>query len=53
MMAHVPDEEELGRDAFRTVYKAVDVSSGDECAVRMFYHGDWKEVEILKFNSHH
>lgn len=54
MMAHVPDEEELGRGAFRTVSKAVDVSSGDEYAVKIFYHGDCKKVvEILKCISHH
>ena len=41
-------EEELGRGSFGTVYKAVDVSTGDVHAAKKFHYGDWKkEVEIL------
>lgn len=46
-------EEKLGRGSFGTVYKAVDVSTGYEYAVKMFHGGNWKkEVEILKSVSH-
>lgn len=42
-------EEELGRGGFGTVYKAVDVSTGDIYAAKEFLGGHWKkEVEILK-----
>ena len=41
-------EKELGRGSFGTVYKAVDVSTGDVHATKKFHHGNWKkEVDIL------
>ncbi len=46
-------QEELGCGGFGTVYKAVDVSTGDEYAAKKFHTGTWeKEVEILKSISH-
>ena len=46
-------EEELGRGGFGTVYKAVDVSTGDVYAAKKFDHGNWKkEVDILMRLSH-
>ena len=46
-------EEELGYGGFGTVYKAVDVSTGDVHAAKKFHHGDWKkEVDILMSLSH-
>ncbi len=46
-------EEELGHGGFGTVYKAVDVSTGDVHAAKKFHHGNWKkEVEILMSLSH-
>ncbi|KAL8652821.1 MAG: hypothetical protein Q9210_002458 [Variospora velana] len=46
-------EEELGRGGFGMVYKAVDVSTGDEYAAKVFHGGHWKkEVDILKGISH-
>ncbi len=46
-------EEELGHGGFGTVYKAVDVSTGDVHAAKKFHHGDWKkEVDILMSLSH-
>ncbi|KAI9703370.1 MAG: hypothetical protein M1836_007938 [Candelina mexicana] len=46
-------EEELGCGAFGTVYKAVNVSTGNKYAAKEFHSGNWKkEVEILKSVSH-
>ena len=46
-------KEELGRGAFGTVNKVVDVSTGYEYAGKKFHHGSWKkEVDILKGLSH-
>ncbi|KAL9124034.1 MAG: hypothetical protein Q9217_006594 [Psora testacea] len=46
-------EEELGSGSFGTVYKAVNVSTGDEYAAKKFHGGNWKqEVEILRKISH-
>ena len=46
-------EEEFGHGGFGTVYKAVDVSTGDVHAAKKFHHGDWKkEVDILTELSH-
>ena len=46
-------EEEFGHGGFGTVYKAVDVSTGDVRAAKKFHHGDWKkEVDILTELSH-
>ena len=46
-------KEELGHGGFGTVYKAVDVSTGDVHAAKRFHHGDWKkEVDILMSLSH-
>ena len=43
----------IGRGDFGTVYKALDVSTGDSYALKEFYRGDWKrEVEILRGISH-
>ena len=42
-------KEELGRGAFGTVHKVVDVSTGYEYAGKKFHDGNWKnEVKILK-----
>ncbi|KAI9758525.1 MAG: hypothetical protein M1835_000590 [Candelina submexicana] len=46
-------EEELGCGAFGTVYKAINVSTGNKYAAKEFHSGNWKkEVEILKSVSH-
>lgn len=46
-------EEELGHGGFGTVYKAVDVSTGDVHAAKKFHHGNWKKkVDILMSLSH-
>lgn len=46
-------ERELGRGSFGTVYKVVNVSTGDEYAAKTFHGGTWKEeVEILRTVSH-
>ena len=45
--------EELGRGAFGTVHKVVNVSTGVEYAGKTFHGGNWKdEVAILKTISH-
>ena len=46
-------KEELGHDDFDTIYKIVDVSTGDVHAIKKFHHDDWKkEVDILMSLSH-
>ena len=46
-------EEELERGDFGTIYKAVDVSTGDVYIAKKFHHGNWKKEVYILMNILH